>query len=164
MSSASLRRTPDALEHHDSVREALVEVAENSFFAFVDPVEAEVAAELLAIAPRWIQATVAFEGAFGGSMEIALAEPLAIELFVSFLGLEPGEVPDDTRLFDLVGEFCNMVCGSWLTRSCQRRSFDLRHPEVVRLPVAEGPEAASDRLVLTLNGQPACLRLIFSEA
>jgi len=164
MSSVSLRRMPDALEHHDSVRDALVEVAENSFFAFVDPVEAEVAGELLAIAPCWLQATVAFEGAFGGTMQIALAEPLAIELFVSFLGLEPGDVPDDTKLFDLVGEFCNMVCGSWLTRSCQRRSFDLHHPEVVRLPVADAPQAAADRLVLTLNGQPVSVRLIFSEA
>jgi len=164
MSSASLRRIPDAIEHLDSVREALVEVAENSFFAFVDPVEAEVAGELLAIAPGWIQATVVFEGAFGGAMQIALAEPLAIELFASFLGLEPGDVPDDARLFDLVGEFGNMVCGSWLTRSCQRRSFDLHHPEVVRLPAAEAPQAEAHRLVLTLNGQPACVRLTFSEA
>jgi hypothetical protein len=144
------------------VHQALVEVAENSFFAFVDPVEAEVADELLAIAPGWIQATVAFEGAFGGTMQVALAEPLATELFVSFLGLEPDDVPDDERLFDLVGEFCNMVCGSWLTRSCQRRSFDLHHPEVVRLPVAEVPQAAG-RVVLTLNGQPACVCLSFSK-
>src|SRR5688572_27612230 len=119
MSSASLRRIPNAVEHHDSVLAALVEVAESSFFAFVDPVETEMAGELLAMAPGWIQATVAFEGAFGGAMQIALAEPLAIELFVSFLGLEPGDVPDDEKLFDLVGELCNMVCGLWLTRSCQ---------------------------------------------
>jgi CheY-specific phosphatase CheX len=145
------------------VREALVEVAENSFFAFVDPVEAEVAGELLAIAPSWLQATVAFEGAFGGTMQIALAEPLAIELFVAFLGLEPGDVPDDARLFDLVGEFCNMVCGSWLTRSCQSRRFDLHHPEVMRLTAADAPQAEPDRLVLTLNGQPVCLRLTFSK-
>jgi CheY-specific phosphatase CheX len=164
MSSASLRRIPDALEHHDSVREALVEVAESSFFAFVDPVEADVAGELLAMVPVWIQATVAFEGAFGGAMQIALAEPLAIELFGSFLGLEPGDGPDDAKLFDLVGELCNMVCGSWLTRTCQSRRFDLHHPEVMRLTAAEAPQAGADRLVLTLNGQPVCLRLTFSKA
>jgi CheY-specific phosphatase CheX len=164
MSSASLRRIPDALEHHDSVREALIEVAENSFFAYVDPVEAEAAGELLAMAPGWIQATVAFEGAFGGAMQIALAEPVAIELFVSFLGLEPGDVPDDVKLFDLVGEFGNMVCGSWLTRSCQSRRFDLHHPEVVRLTAAQAPQAEPDRLVLAVNGQPVCVRLTFSQA
>ena len=164
MSSVSLRRIPDALEHHDSVREALVEVAESSFFAFVDQVEAHVAGELLATAPSWIQATVVFEGAFGGSMQIALAEPLAIELFVAFLGLDPGDVPDDARLFDLVGELGNMVCGSWLTRTCQTRRFDLHQPEVVRLTAAEAPQAEPDRLVLTLNGQPVCLRLTFLQA
>ena len=164
MSSANLRRTPDATEHHDSVREALIEVAENSFFAFVDPVEAESAAELLATAPGWLQATVVFEGAFGGAMEIALAEPLAVELFTSFLGLEPDAIPDDERLFDLVGELGNMICGSWLTRSCQRRRFDLHHPVVTRLPGPEAPQATPDRLVVTLNGQPVCLRLVFVEA
>jgi CheY-specific phosphatase CheX len=164
MPSASLRRIPDALEHHDSVREALVEVAENSFFAFVDSVEADAAGELLANAPGWIQATVAFEGAFGGSMRIALAEPLAAELFVAFLGLDPGDLPDDDRLFDLVGEFGNIVCGSWLTRSCKSRRFDLHHPEVVRLTTAEAPQARADQLVLSLNGQPVCLRLTFSQA
>ena len=163
MSSANLRRIPDATEHHESVREALVEVAENSFFAFVDPVEAENAAELLAMAPGWLQATVVFEGAFGGAMDIALAEPLAVELFTSFLGLEPDAVPDDVPLFDLVGELGNMVCGSWLTRSCQRRRFDLQHPAVVRLSGADAPQATPDRLIVTLNGQPVCLRLTFSE-
>ena len=164
MSSSNLRRIPDATEYYDSVREALVEVAENSFFAFVDPVEPEAAAELLTMATGWLQATVVFEGAFGGAMQIALAEPLALELFASFLGLEPDDVPDDARLFDLVGELGNMVCGSWLTRSCQRRRFDLRHPEVVRLSTSEAPQAAPDRLVATLNGQPVCLRLTFSQA
>jgi len=159
-----LRRTPDATEYHDSVREALVEVAENSFFAFVDPVEPEAAGEVLSMAPGWLQATVVFEGAFGGAMQIALAEPLAVELFASFLGLDPGEVPDDARLFDLVGEFGNMVCGSWLTRNCQRRRFDLRHPEVVRLTSDAPPRTEAALLVVTLNGQPACLRLTFSEA
>ena len=164
MSSANLRRTPEAIEHYDSVRDALVEVAENSFFAFVDPVESDAAAEVLAMAPSWLKATVVFEGAFGGAMEIALAEPLALELFASFLGLDPGETPDDVPLFDLVGEFGNMVCGSWLTRSCQRRRFDLHHPEVVRVPASAAPEADAGLLVLTLNGQPACMRLTFSEA
>ena len=164
MSSANLRRTPDALEQLEPVREALVEVAENSFFAFVDPVEPDATAELLAMAPSWLQATVVFEGAFGGAMEIALAEPLAVELFTSFLGLEPDAVPDDVPLFDLVGEFGNMVCGSWLTRSCQRRRFDLQHPAVVRMSAADGPRATPDQLVVTLNGQPVCLRLAFSEA
>jgi CheY-specific phosphatase CheX len=161
MSSANLRRTPDVVEHHQSVQEALVEVAENSFFAFVDPLEGEALAEAMAAASSWLEASVTFTGAFGGTMHILVAEPLALELFASFLGLEPGETADDARLFDLVGEFGNMVCGSWLTRSCQRRRFDLQHPVVVRQAAAV-PPGAGEGLTLALNGQPVFVRLSFA--
>jgi CheY-specific phosphatase CheX len=150
------------VEHHQSVQEALVEVAENSFFAFVDPLEGDALAESVAAVSSWLEASVTFTGAFGGTMRIVVAEPLALELFASFLGLEPGESADDARLFDLVGEFGNMVCGSWLTRSCQRRRFDLEHPVVVRQASAE-PPAAGDGLSLALNGQPVFVRLTFAE-
>jgi len=162
MSSVNLRRTPELVEHHQSVQEALVEVAENSFFAFVDPLEGEALAEGVAAVSSWLEASVTFTGAFGGTMRIVVAEPLALELFASFLGLEPGESADDARLFDLVGEFGNMVCGSWLTRSCQRRRFDLEHPSVVRQASAE-PPAGGDGLSLALNGQPVFVRLTFAE-
>jgi hypothetical protein len=161
MSSAHLRRTPDAIEHHEAVHGALVEVAEQSFFAFVDAVEPAAVQELLDATPSWIRASVVFEGAFGGCLEVALAEPLAIELFVSFLGLDPDERPDDARLFDLVGEFGNMVCGSWLTRSCQRRRFDLHHPDVARVTAEALPPDGPERRILSINGQAACLRLTF---
>jgi CheY-specific phosphatase CheX len=163
MSSANLRRSPEVVEQHQSVQEALVEVAENSFFAFVDPIDGEALADAVAAAPSWLEASVTFTGAFGGTMRIVVAEPLALELFASFLGLEPGEAADDARLFDLVGEFGNMVCGSWLTRSCQRRRFDLQHPVVVRQVVVE-PPADGEGLSLALNGQPVFVRLMFAEA
>ena len=75
----------------------------------------------------------------------------------------PFSYADDARLFDLVGEFGNMVCGSWLTRSCQRRRFDLQHPIVVRSAAAEAP-AQGEGLSLALNGQPVFVRLGFAEA
>ena len=163
MSSVNLRRTPDVVEQHQSVQEALVEVAENSFFAFVDPLEGDAVAEAMAPVTSWLEASVTFTGAFGGTMRLVVAEPLALELFASFLGLEPGEATDDARLFDLVGEFGNMVCGSWLTRSCQRRRFDLQHPVVVRSAAAEAP-LQGEGLSLALNGQPVFVRLEFAEA
>jgi hypothetical protein len=161
-SSVNLRRVPDTAEHWDAVAAALTEVAENSFFAFVDPVETEAAAEFAAGLKSWLVATVVFSGAFGGTMKIAVAEPLARELFGAFLGLDPSESPEDGALFDLVGEFGNMVCGSWLTRSCQRRRFDLDHPVVERVA---GDAAIDWQAVrpLALNGQPVWLHLEFAE-
>ncbi len=163
MSSANLRHTPEAAAHHDAVRAALVEVAENSFFAFVDPVEPDAAGEFSAEVASWLVATVVFTGAFGGRMQIALAEPLARELFDAFLGRDRAEAVEDAPLFDLVGEFGNMVCGSWLTRSCQRRRFDLAHPVVVRAAAADVTPTWSDVLPLALNGLPAWLRVEFAE-
>jgi CheY-specific phosphatase CheX len=150
-------------EHREPVQAALVDVAENSFFAFVDPLDDTQFAEMAATVPSWLHALVQFDGAFGGRMTIALPEPLAHELFTSFLG-EPSEtMPQDGPLFDLVGEFGNMVCGSWLTRACQRRRFDLQHPVVTRLEASAVTPQATDLLV-ALNGQPAILRLSFEEA
>lgn len=159
-SSVNLRRVPDAVEHYDAVGAAFTEVAESSFFAFVDAVEPEAAAEFSAGAGAWLVATVVFSGAFGGTMKIAVTEPLARELFSSFLGLDPSESPEDVPLFDLVGELGNMVCGSWLTRSCQRRRFNLEHPRVERVA---GETAIDWQVVrpLALNGQPAWFQLQF---
>jgi hypothetical protein len=55
-----------------------------------------------------------------------------------------------------------MVCGSWLTRSCQRRRFDLEHPTVERL-AAETPIDWPAVCPLALNGQPLWFQLEFAE-
>lgn len=164
MSSLNLRRTPSLAEHHDAIRAALVEVAESSFFAYVDPCDAERFSELVGRTDRWIQATVLFDGAFGGAVMIVLPDPLAREMFNAFLGAEPGVVALDGPLFDLVGEFANMVCGAWLTRACQRRRFDLHHPEVSRIRAEQVTPEAQDCLLLAINDQPCYLRLAFAGA
>jgi CheY-specific phosphatase CheX len=157
-----LRHTPSPAEHHDALREALVEVAESSFFAYVDVADPERFRELAVRTDKWIQATVLFDGAFGGAVMIVLSESLARELFNAFLGAEPGVVALDGPLFDLVGEFGNMVCGSWLTRTCQRRRFDLRHPEVSRVLREQVTPEEQDCLLLAINDQPCYVRLAFS--
>jgi CheY-specific phosphatase CheX len=164
MSSINLRRVSEAAEHHDAIRGAVIDVAENSFFAFVDAVEVEAAAEGASGVEVWLIAAVAFSGAFGGTMRIGLAEPLARELFGAFLGQNPSAAVDDGPLFDLVGEFGNMVCGAWLTRSCQRRRFDLEHPEVVRVTAADAGLDWTRLLPLAVNGQPAWLHLDFARS
>lgn len=162
MSSLNSRQHPTPAEHRDAIRDALVEVAESSFFAYVDVVDPERFRELMSHTEKWIQATVLFDGAFGGAVMIVLSETLGRDLFNAFLGAEPGVVALDGPLFDLVGEFGNMVCGSWLTRACQRRRFDLRHPEVSRvLPEQVTPEE-QDCLLLAINDQPCFVRLAFT--
>jgi CheY-specific phosphatase CheX len=162
MSSVNSRHTPEVGDHLEALRDAVVEVAESSFFAFVDPCDAAHFAEIAEAVPSWLEAAVTFSGAFGGRLVCGLAEPLADELFASFLGLAPQGQPADVMLFDLVGELGNMICGSWLTRACQRRRFDLEHPEVVRTlpPLAPLDDVA---LRVAVNGQPLWIRLTFSE-
>lgn len=162
MSSLNLRRTPSPAEHHDAIRDALVEVAESSFFAYVDVADPERFRELTGRTDKWIQATVLFDGAFGGAVMIVMADGLARDLFNAFLGAEPGVVALDGPLFDLVGEFANMVCGSWLTRTCQRRRFDLHHPEVSRVLAEQVTPDEQDCLLLAINDQPCFVRLAFT--
>ena len=160
MSSASLRRTPEPSEHFGPVRDALTEVAESSFFTYVDGIDASAFAELATATASWLRVSVTFSGAFGGTMAVTLPEPLARDLFASFLGLDAGEFVEDARLFDLVGELGNMVCGAWLTRTCRRRHFDLQHPAVARLDAAVFPKR--DVLQVAVSGQPVWVELAFT--
>lgn len=164
MSSPSSRRVPTAAEHRAVLHEALVEVAERSFFAWVEPVEPAAFEQLKPAAGEWLQASVLFDGAFGGAVQCVLPEGLARDLFNAFLGSGPDAVPGAQPLADLVGEFTNMVCGAWLTRTCQRRRFDLRQPEVSALRADQIVPETHDCLTVTINGRPAYVRLAFVEA
>jgi hypothetical protein len=163
MSLPTSRHTPTFAEHRDSLREAVVDVAESSFFAFVDPCDRERFAELSHDVRSWIQASVLFEGAFGGAVLVVVTEPLANELFSAFLGADPEVVAAEGALFDLLGEFANMISGHWLTQACQRGPFDLHHPEVARLPADQVRPDANDCVLVAINDQPCLVRLAYSE-
>src|SRR5260221_8521705 len=108
-SSAAARRPA-----HDpaALADALIAVAERSFFAY---------AELGALDPSyvaaagWYQASISFCGPFSGAATLALPVALARELWASFLGLEPDQSIEDDAVRDLVGELTNMAAGSWLS-------------------------------------------------
>lgn len=160
-SPRSRRRTPEAVEHRASLAAALDEVAAGSFFACVEPLDPAAFAEAAGAEHEWVSASVQFDGAFGGELSVALAGPLASELYAAFLGRDPADTPADDALFDLVGELGNMVCGRWLTRACGRRRFELRGPAVARGPAPDAPPAA---LRVAINGRPACVQLRFRDA
>jgi hypothetical protein len=143
MSSTNL---PAASTDRDALDRALTMVAEESFFAMVDPVSAEVPQ----IDGPMLSARVAFHGAFAGSLSCRMSRQLAHELTAAFTGEEASDGPN---VDDLAGEFANMVCGRWLTDVAPKSLFTLEHPVVV--PVGAPSTSPSGML----NGQPIWLEL-----
>lgn len=126
---------------------ALMVVAEESFFAMVDPVPEEMPVITGAI----LSACVAFEGSFSGSLTCRMPRALAYELTGAFTGEEVSSGGGSVN--DLAGEFANMVCGRWLTDVAPQSLFRLAHPVVV--PVGR-PERAPTGVI---NGQPIWIDL-----
>jgi Chemotaxis phosphatase CheX len=121
---------------------ALALVAEESFFAMVDPVPEN----LPAVEGQIVSASVTFEGSFSGAVTCRMPRALAHELTAAFTG---EDVPSDGEVVDdLAGEFANMVCGRWLTDVAPHSLFRLDQPVVV--PASAPPRAPTG----LLNGQP----------
>ena len=153
-------RPPQTLADHDeALRGTLIEVAECSFSAIVGRSDEEHFREVAKRVELWIGASVLFEAALAGAVLVVMPETLARDLFQASIGAERGVVAMDARLFDLVGEFTNMVCGGWLARTVNHH-YALRPPEISRLQRDQvTPEA--DCLLVTINRQPCLVRLAF---
>ena len=181
MSSLRSRRSPAFAEHAEALTAALVEVAENSFFAFAVPSDQEQFADLVRhpvsldpdqppVPARWLVTTVSFAGAFAGHLEVVTGEALSRQLLAAFCGLDPVEAVQPSQVTDSAGEFANQVCGTWLTRACQRRRFELQFARVEWqaagwMPLDPPPPGEHDGDVLVcLNDSPVRLRLHFDAA
>jgi hypothetical protein len=129
---------------------ALAQVAEESFFAMIDP-PADDWRDEWGGHREWLDGTVAFHGAGKGVLTVRLPLALARDLTSAFLGLSTEELDGDVpAVADMIGEVANMICGCWLTRAFQKRLFHLEKPVVER-----GSDAPSDEwLVVMLNGMP----------
>lgn len=166
-----------------TLRQAFIEVCEESFFAFVEPCPPERFATLVTQrataclseageAPpqsEWLKASVTFTGVFAGAVEVALPQPLAAILVGALLGEEVDSEMPEHWVFDGVGEFVNMVCGAWLTTLCNAQAFELRPPAVTRMVAGWSPAAdpgvddeRSHRLVI--NDFPVRIRFRASAA
>lgn len=147
-----------ALIETTPLTDAVIAVAERSFFAWAEPAgdAGSVAADGV-----WHHASVAFDGDFRGRTTFSVPPSLADELFRCFLGLGPDDPVDQAALRDLLGEFANMSCGSWLTGVQGRRCFTLASPEVEsngQTPVEE-PTA-----VVLVNDQPVLIGVTLEVA
>jgi hypothetical protein len=137
-----------------ALRDAFVDVCENSFFAYVEPCEVYRFAELAEqfsrsaravqdagtrtlgrtrLPSEWLKASVTFSGPLAGAVEVILPEALARWLVASITGEPPDVAMAEHEVFDGLGEFANMICGAWLTNLFQRHTFDLRPPAVTRM-------------------------------
>ena len=155
---------PTPTETDDALYVALLHVCERSFFAFVETCDRLQFAVLVgktqsqpplqdangldamaAQLPRWLKASVAFDGnSSSGAIEIVLPERLARWLVASLLGIttevDLGQVELlDRQVFDGTGEFVNMVCGAWLTDRSGSEAFSLGSPAVTRLSAGWSP-------------------------
>lgn len=133
----------------------MVRVAERSLYAFAEPVPPALMPPT--IDGGWYDATVAFRGPFSGQMSLAVPVVLARQICAAFLG--DSEVDDETAIRDLVGEFANMTCGTWLTAVNEAGCFDLTHPEVT-----PAVTLAPRELAFVINELPVMLSARFDGA
>jgi CheY-specific phosphatase CheX len=161
------------------LRQALFDVCEQSFFAFVEVCSLERFTELVGeVSPQaesgraaarskpseWLKASVAFTGPFGGAIEVIMPERLARSLVGSLLGEPPDAPMPEHQIFDGIGEFANMVCGAWLTGFSDRQAFALRPPAVTRMapgwtPLSESASPDDRGHRLCVNDVPVRVRL-----
>jgi hypothetical protein len=138
--------------------EVVAFVAEEGFFASVEPVGDAEWNELCVGHDTWLESHVRFHGPVGGALRCRLPLTLAHELVSAFLGMPVGELaPSDPLVEDLTGELANMLCGRWLTRNQLGQVFDLEHPVVGAAP--EGDCAEWRRYAA--NGVPLAVELTF---
>jgi hypothetical protein len=148
MSSANL---PTDWPDRAALDRALTVVAEESFFAMVDPVPDDVTLP----DGHLLKARVTFDGGFAGALSCTMPRALAHELTAAFSGASPDEIAvADSAVDDLAGEFANMVCGRWLTDIAPQQLFTLTHPSV---EPAAAPGGGAPRGLL--NGQPVWIEL-----
>jgi hypothetical protein len=170
-SQLSQRRTPSPTEHVEALKLALIEVAQETFFSYAEACAPERFAEALDTVPadpatgaaRWLSARVEFAGAFAGRVTVALPYGLAADMASALAGITPDEGLSETDVVDATGEFANMVCGTWLTRACARRRFDLQPPAVGRAAPQARTAGPDDELIL-VNDQPLRLTVEFMAA
>jgi hypothetical protein len=150
------------------VRNALALVAESSFFTFAEPIDQARFAEWVdeTGAVPWVRVAVTFTGTFDGGLDIDLPELLGARLLSSFAGLSPDEQTPDADVRDMIGEFANMVCGSWLTQSRRGDRFDLTPPSVQYLKAGPPPQPSRDvagTVLVAIDGVPLRVTLVMTN-
>lgn len=157
MSLTNSARNALPAEAREQLVAAACSVCETTFFAYAEPAAPELV-EALANEEHWYHAHVAFSGPSNGHVYVAVPQDLSRDMFAAFLGFSDSGAANDAEVADVIGEFSNMVCGSWLTTLGGETCFTLTHPEVTRGGL---PAPHEDALVLSVNDRPAVVRAVF---
>jgi hypothetical protein len=162
MCSLKLPETLVGDEAKEVIYAAVSDVAERSFFSMIDPCEAEAFDDLAAVHGEWLAMAVGFDdGVFQGHVKCQLPTELALRLLDAFTGRDPADPPPAVgELHDLAGEFANMICGSWLTRASNDRTFSLTPPRVKPIAAPSGPRGGA-RVTTTIEGFPCIVDIAF---
>lgn len=143
---------------------AMVQVAEDSLFAYAEPCDPERFAAMLAerdAVEPWLSASVAFKGPFEGTASVSLPRALAADLCGSFCGVSTDEL-SEPQVVDFAGELTNMACGLWLTHTHRTERFDLTAPHVSAITgaaLAGGAAAGACASGIALNDVPIQIAL-----
>ncbi len=159
--SAKSTAAPAPSECAGDLLTALTSVAEESFFGFFTPLEADAWDAVVAeAAPEWLHVTIAFSGSFDGALHAAMPVALGGELLAAFLGRAPDDALDPGDVDDMAREFANMVCGLWLSRRCPDAVFTLEGPVAHRgREHPAGWRRTGARAIGVLNDHPAAIWL-----
>ena len=65
-----------------------------------------------------IVGTVSFAGVVMGNLNLHVGEEFARQMTASMLDMETDEIDGDEEIHDVIGELCNMICGSLKSRLC----------------------------------------------
>jgi CheY-specific phosphatase CheX len=164
--TSSLNLQPLA-DYQGALLAAVTEVAENSLFAFADASD-EAAFDATAAASEtdgdWLCARMAFTGPISGQFALTLPAALARRLCAAFAGADSTDDIGDADLVDFTGELANMVCGTWLTRTCRQVAFDLTPPRVLRggpgrATAGNAGHVESARVYLAIEDTPVRLEI-----
>jgi hypothetical protein len=142
---------------------AVVEVAENSLFAFADQSDQATFDAAAGATGDWICTHIRFTGSTCGTLEVNTPAALVRRLCASFAGASPDDAISESDVVDFAGEFANMVCGTWLTRTCRHESFSLTPPRVIAGSAAidlggESGGSSATTLYLAIDDTP--IRLV----
>jgi CheY-specific phosphatase CheX len=139
------------------VREVFARVLERQVFLFAE----ELAIEDIPPGGEWVEARMAFNGPFEGSLSLAMPKEVELEIAANFLGKEAGD-PDVAKFAqDSLKEILNVVCGHMLTALAgEDPVFDLSIPKVHALSAGDWAALAAlpDSLGFDMEGKPALLR------
>ena len=134
-----------------AVAGALVRVAEESLFAWAEPVGGDA---VVWPAGAWWRAAVEFAGPLAGRMDVAMPDALARQLLASFAGLSPDDAVADDALEDFLGELANMSCGTWLTSLGRSQAFAIDCPIVTS---GDGQPIVTPTAVVLVSDTPVVI-------